>query len=239
MTSRSHRSVRHGPPEERRRRTHDALKEAVLDLLDGERSFTSLSLREVTRAAGVVPAAFYRHYEGMEALGLDLVVDSFETLQVVMREARALPVPRRKMIRRSVETYIHYVRDHRKHFQFIAKERFSGSSSLRHAIRNEIRLFVSDLATDLALLLPKRDLRPDDLRMMAGLIVGTMENATDEVLDLPDGDARAEEELIVRYEHQLRLIFLGIGAWRSSQPSARGPQAGPSGTSVAPAPPRE
>lgn len=238
MSSSHPRSHRHGPPEERRKRTHEALKEAVLDLLDGERSFTSLSLREVTRAAGVVPAAFYRHYEGMEALGLDLVAESFRTLQIVMRDARSMPLPRRNVIRRSVETFIHFVRDHRKHFQFIAKERFSGSSSLRHAIRNEIRLFVSDLATDLALLLQKRDVRPDDLRMMAGLIVGTMEHATEEVLDLPSGDARAEEELIGRYERQLRLIFLGIRAW-SPRPPAQGPQAGPSGTIDAPVPPRE
>lgn len=208
-------SHRHGSPDERRKRTHEALLGAALDLLDGERSFTSLSLREVTRAAGVVPAAFYRHYGSMEALGLELVAESFKTLQGLMRDVRVTPLPSRQLMRRSVEVYVHYVRDHRKHFQFISKERFSGSSSLRYAIRSEIRLFVSDLATDLALLLPRREIRPDDLRMMAGLIVNTMAAVTDEILDLPADDPRVEQELIERCERQLRVIFLGIGSWQS------------------------
>lgn len=215
MSLRPPKTHRHGSPDERRKRTHEALKEAALDLLDGERSFTSLSLREVAHAAGVVPAAFYRHYGSMEALGLELVAESFKALQPLMRNARANPLPRRQLIRTSVEIYVRYVRAHRKHFQFISKERFSGTSSLRHAIRAEIRLFVSDLATDLALLLPRRELSPDDLRMMAGLIVNTMAGATDEILDAAEGDAPAEEELIDRYEKQLRLIFLGIASWHS------------------------
>ncbi len=219
MPARPPRTHRHGSPDERRKRTHEALQQAALDLLDGERSFASLSLREVAHAAGVVPAAFYRHYGSMEALGLELVAESFKQLQPLMRDARSNPLPRHQLIRRSVEIYVHYVRDHRKHFQFISKERFSGTSRLRHAIRAEIRLFVSDLATDLALLLPRRELRPDDLRMMAGLIVNTMAGATDEILDLPIGDASAEAELTNRFERQLRIIFLGIAAWKSP-PSA-------------------
>ena len=44
-------------------------------------SFSSLSLREVTREAGVVPTAFYRHFANMEELGLALVDESFRTLR--------------------------------------------------------------------------------------------------------------------------------------------------------------
>lgn len=214
MTPRAPKSHRHGSPDERRKRTHEALLEAALDLLDGDRSFTSLSLREVTKRAGVVPAAFYRHYDSMDALGLELVAVSVKALQGLMRDVRVATLPSHQLMRKSVEVYVHYVRDHRKHFQFISKERFSGSSSLRYAIRSEIRLFVSDLATDLALLL-RREIRPDDLRMMSGLIVNTMMAVTDEILDLPPNDADMEAELIHRCEHQLRVIFLGIASWRS------------------------
>ena len=51
-------------------RTRRAIVAAALHLL-AERSFSGLSLREVTREAGIVPAAFYRHFDSMEALGLD------------------------------------------------------------------------------------------------------------------------------------------------------------------------
>ena len=40
----------------RRSRTRQALIEAALDLLGEDRTFTSLSLREVTKAAGVAAA---------------------------------------------------------------------------------------------------------------------------------------------------------------------------------------
>src|SRR5580698_2758468 len=57
----------------RKQRTYDALLKAALRLMKEGRSFTGLSLREVTREAGVVPTAFYRHFGGMDELGLALV----------------------------------------------------------------------------------------------------------------------------------------------------------------------
>ncbi|WP_351079748.1 TetR family transcriptional regulator, partial [Shewanella sp. CAL98-MNA-CIBAN-0140] len=38
-------------------------------------SFSSISLRQVTREVGVVPTAFYRHFDDMESLGQALVVE--------------------------------------------------------------------------------------------------------------------------------------------------------------------
>ncbi len=61
--------------EERKEATRRAIIAAALKLLD-EDSFSALSLREVTREAGIVPAAFYRHFESMDALGLVLMMGS-------------------------------------------------------------------------------------------------------------------------------------------------------------------
>ena len=58
-------------------------------LLLKDTSFGSLSLREVTREAGVVPTAFYRHFANMEELGLALVDESFRTLRADDPSARA------------------------------------------------------------------------------------------------------------------------------------------------------
>ena len=65
-----------------------AIVAAALHLLEQD-SFTALSLREVTREAGIVPAAFYRHFESMEALGLVLIDESFRSLRDMLRGARA------------------------------------------------------------------------------------------------------------------------------------------------------
>ena len=75
------------PRDGRKQRTRRALMDAALTLLDGERSFSSLSLREVAKVGGVVPAAFYRHFGSMEDLGLVLVDDAFSSLHALMREA--------------------------------------------------------------------------------------------------------------------------------------------------------
>ena len=66
--------------EERKEATRRAIIAAALKLLQ-DRSFSSLSLREVTREVGIVPAAFYRHFESMEALGLVLIDESFRSLR--------------------------------------------------------------------------------------------------------------------------------------------------------------
>src|ERR1700704_3569846 len=74
--------------QERKEATRRAIVAAALRLLD-ERSFSALSLREVTRQAGIVPAAFYRHFDSMEALGLVLIDESFRMLRDMLRSARA------------------------------------------------------------------------------------------------------------------------------------------------------
>ena len=126
--------------QERKQRTRQALLDAALALLE-EQSFSSLSLRQVTREAGIVPTAFYRHFDDMEELGLVLIDESFRTLRAMIRAARADPRTYEHVIRSSVEILVRYIHEHDTHFRFIARERFGGVAVLRHAIRAEIRMF--------------------------------------------------------------------------------------------------
>ena len=57
-------------------RTREAILAAALGL-SHDHGFAQLSLRQVTRAAGVVPTAFYRHFDSMDEVGLALVEQSF------------------------------------------------------------------------------------------------------------------------------------------------------------------
>jgi AcrR family transcriptional regulator len=200
--------------EVRRSRTRQALIEAALDLLGEDRTFTSLSLREVTKAAGVVPAAFYRHFRGMDSLGLELVDESFRTLRGQMREIRSKPMPTEQLIRNSVALYVSYVREQHRYFRFAIREYFSGANTTRLAIRNELRFFVSELATDLALLVPDRRITSNDLQMIAQLVVNNMVMATDQILALPSEHPEEEALLVDLLSKQLRVIFLGVTQWR-------------------------
>ncbi|MGH3560274.1 MAG: TetR family transcriptional regulator, partial [Mycobacterium sp.] len=125
--------------EERKEATRRAIIAAALKLLD-ERSFSALSLREVTRAAGIVPAAFYRHFESMDALGLVLIDESFRALREMLRDARTGGLDPNRVIASSVDILVDSVAARREYWRFINGERSSGMTVLRYAIRTEIRL---------------------------------------------------------------------------------------------------
>jgi AcrR family transcriptional regulator len=201
-------------------------------------SFDRLSLRRVTHVAGVVPAAFYRHFDSMDELGLALVDESVRTLRSMLREAREGGPPPEHVIDNSVRILVEHVRQHRRHFAFLADARSSGNAVLRHTIRNEIKLFASELATDLARFPLLRDWSTTDLQMLAGLFVDVMIAAIDAMLEVAGGgvaagalaggalagealaaDApapQAEAEIAALTAKRLRLIALGIPHWRSS-----------------------
>ncbi len=197
---------------ERKQRTRQALLDAALELLE-EESFSSLSLRQVTRAVGIVPTAFYRHFDDMDQLGLALLDESFRTLRAMLREARADPRTYEHVIRNSIDILVDYVRRHDTHFRFIARERYGGVASLRHAIRSEIRLFASDLASDLARFPELDRWSAEDLQLLAGLIVNTMVATIEALLDVPPRDPAAEAEIAATARQQLKLITLGIPQW--------------------------
>ncbi|MFZ0039695.1 MAG: TetR family transcriptional regulator [Solirubrobacteraceae bacterium] len=206
---------------ERRQQTRRALLDAALDQMQAGISFDALSLRRVAHAAGVVPAAFYRHFASMDELGLALVEDSVATLRSMLREAREDgPAPER-VIERSVEILFAHVREHRRHFAFMAQARASSNAVLRHAIGSETKLFASELATDLARFPVLREWSTADLQMLAGLFVDTMISAIDALLDpsatgaVPGPSPEAEARIAELTEKRLRLIVLAIPHWKS------------------------
>jgi AcrR family transcriptional regulator len=218
--SRSHEHHRRTQAE-RREHTRRSLLDAALKLMDARESFEAVSLRSVTRAAGVVPGAFYRHFSSMDELGLALVDESFRALRALLREARAAGLPPRHAIRRSVHVLVEQVIENRQHFALIARARTSGNGVLRHAVNNEIRLLTSELATDLARFPALREWSTDDLNMLAGLLVNTMILHVAEILDLPvDNAGRPSPEAVAEIarvaEKQLRLPLLGVSQWRST-----------------------
>lgn len=204
-----------GSRQERKARTRQALLEAALRLLE-DRSFDNLSLREVAREAGVVPTAFYRHFESMEELGLALIDESFRTLRQMLRTARTGTVLYEDVIRGSVQILVQHVHVHRTHFRFIARERSTGVAAMRRAIRNEIRLITSELAVDLSRFPYMDRWSTDDLQMAAGLFVNSMVSIVEAILDAPPDDPEAEAEIIGTAERQLRLIALGVTQWKST-----------------------
>jgi AcrR family transcriptional regulator len=219
------RAVRPAPPRlredegggqrgEQKQRTRVHLMDAALRLVESGRAYSSLSLREVAREAGVVPAAFYRHFSDLDELALALVEASGVTLRRLLREARRQSLPPTQMLRSSVLIYRNYVVQNRRYFLFTAGARGGGSAVIRRAIRMEEAHFANEMAQDMRELGLFPQLAMDDLQRVSGLVVTTMLNAATDILDLPPGNARAEAELSENFVRQLRLIFLGAKVWR-------------------------
>src|SRR3954447_22777108 len=213
-TRRSSRSHSRDTPsrEERKEATRQAIVAAALRLLE-DRSFSALSLREVTREAGIVPAAFFRHFESMEALGLVLIDESFRALRDMLRGARAGKLDPNRIIESSVDILIAGVNERREHWRFIGRERNSGVTVLRYAIRTEIRLITSELAIDLTRFPGLNDWSAEDLNILSSLFVNAMISIAEAIEDA--ADATALEDIRQMAVKQLRLIIVGIDGWRS------------------------
>ena len=214
-TRRSSRSRSRDTPsrEERKEATRRAILAASLRLLE-DRSFSQLSLREVAREAGIVPAAFYRHFESMEALGLVLIDESFRSLRDMLRSARAGKLDPKRVIESSVDILIDGVNERREYWRFIGRERSSGVTVLRYAIRTEIRLITSELAIDLARFPGLNTWSGEDLNILATLFVNAMIVIAEAIEDA--GDQAALDEIKRVAVKQLRMITVGVTGWRST-----------------------
>ncbi|MEO9328456.1 TetR family transcriptional regulator [Gordonia aurantiaca] len=202
---------------DRKNQTRQALLDTTRSLV-GERSFSSISLREVARGAGIVPTAFYRHFASMEDLGVTLVEDSMRVLRRALREGRRDLADRQALptAQTSLEILLRHVRENESQFRFLVREQHGGIAEIRRAIDTELRLFSKELAIDLARLPALEEWGPEDLELAAELIVTIMLTA---VADLLDGGYRGrgvEREIVERTERQLVMVFLGMGQWRPS-----------------------
>ena len=202
---------------ERKEATRQRLLDVTLNLI-ANRSLASISLREVARDAGLVPTAFYRHFESVDALGIDLVDECMRPLRRMIRDARRDVAGRGDIIAGTVEILGGQVRENPEQFRFLVRERYGGVRGVRRAIDTELTLVTSELAIDLARLTTV-DWSSDDLEMTADLMVAAMLKA---VMDLLEVDSRPasrrldETSILDRAERQLRLIALGMSAWRST-----------------------
>jgi AcrR family transcriptional regulator len=194
--------------EESKELTRQALIRAALRLL-AQNSFDSLSLREVTREAGISPTAFYRHFDDMEELGLVLVEESFGSLGEMLRDARRQSFSG-DTIKRSLAVVVMHMHNHTPHFRFIARERHGGVRRLRRAINRELQLFADELAVDLVAMPGVDAWSTEDRRLLAGLITETIIQMVAELLETGIDE---EPAIVLRTTKQLRLVSLGVPSW--------------------------
>jgi AcrR family transcriptional regulator len=198
---------------EAKERTRQNLLDEAL-ALSSDRSFASLSLREVAKAAGLVPTAFYRHFASMDDLGVTLVEDSMRVLRRMLREARRGAEGNLPSGTDALRVLARQARTNQAEFGFLIREQQGGSPEVRRAIDVELRLFAKELTHDLSRVPQLRPWGVEDLDLAADLIVTVMLHFVAELVRIDARNVRDEEELIDRTSRQVMIITLGMAGYR-------------------------
>ncbi|MEV7729818.1 TetR family transcriptional regulator [Streptomyces sp. NPDC087917] len=200
-----------GARQAQRLRTRRALLDAALALLE-EQNLSGLGLREVTRAAGVAPTAFYRHFPGVEELGIALVDEALENLREGISSIFDSSGIAARRIDQAVDLMAGLVRAYPAHLRFIVRERHGGVRRVREAVAGRLDGFARDMAENLAADPLGAGWSPADLLMLARLYVDHMVMTASAYLAAAlEGNGWADVTDTAR--RQLRLIHAGRLNW--------------------------
>ncbi|MGW7554922.1 TetR family transcriptional regulator [Streptomyces rimosus] len=209
-----------GVRQAQKQRTRQALLDAALGLLE-EQSLSSMGLREVTRAVGVAPTAFYRHFRDLGELGVALVQESLASLHARVRAVLAEQVGAEERIDHTVAVVERYVREHPAHVRFIARERHGGVRAVRQAIAGELDRFATEVAAALKSQPVSQGWSDEDVRMLAELYVDRLVMTASAFLDVSDGEGEGVDSerwrAVARTaRRQLHLISVGRQHWHDA-----------------------
>ncbi|MFJ5034642.1 TetR family transcriptional regulator [Streptomyces sp. NPDC088560] len=195
-----------------KQKTRQAFLDAALALLE-EQSLSSLGLREVTRAVGVAPTAFYRHFRSTADLGVALVDEALGSLHPMVRTTVSTAGGSEERITRAIELISHHVDTHPAHVRFIARERHGGVQPVREAIRAQLERFAEEVKAELAKDPEAAGWNDDDLLMLAHLYVDQMLITASLFLEAQEAPAEERERVMQRALRQMRLITVGRSHW--------------------------
>ena len=216
--------------EQKKLQTRHAFFNAVLDLCMTGQSFSSISLRQVTREVGVVPTAFYRHFDDMESLGRALVVEELGGTLAILSDSLQIGRKRSfdRQIAKSIQLFLYMVSDQPYYWQFLVSERYGGSEAVRKAINELVKKHAHSLAEDLALQPAFTHINEYDRRLLAEAGVNMFFSWIIDWLELTyteDHDDEVDLNEIEENKHlmlhnctrQAQMLFYGAYNWKSSE----------------------
>lgn len=198
---------------QQKEKTRHALIQAALKHLCAESSFSSLSLREVSREAGIAPTSFYRHFQNMDELGLTLVDEGGLALRQLMRQSRQRIASGGSIIEVSVNTFMDYVTRNKNIFRLMLQEQAGTTQELRMAIAREITHFTNELRD---FLIVDRSINERIALAQSNAIVRVVCSAGADALDLNADDLRKLTEQTIL---QVRMIARGALSLQLEEPA--------------------
>lgn len=194
--------------QEQKLKTRENIINAAFTLLDENRSLSAISLREVSRAAGIAPTSFYRHFKDMDELGLTLVDEAGLALRQLMRQARRRIASGGSVIGTSVDTFMEFIGANKNVFRLLLREHTGTSAAYRMAVFREIQHFVEEL-TDY--IVEQQDVEYKLANVQADAMVRLVFSAGAEALE---ADPKLRQSIAERVKTQLRFVQLGARQMR-------------------------
>lgn len=202
---------------EQREKTRQAILQSALDLAS-EEGMAALSLREVTRRAGVAPATFYRYFVDMDDLGLALVDQVAMTLRQMMRQARHRVKLSGSVVRTSIDTFMEFIEHSPQLFRLLLADRTGGPKVIREELQKEKQRFIDELTDDLQRETQAEAPRLAHIPVVAEMMVNLVFDGGVEAINLSRQERKALSEKLVL---ELRIIVAGSRAIADSARQAR------------------
>ena len=203
--------------------SRQALLDAALKLSTSGRAFSTISLRELSREVGMVPTAFYRHFDDMEQLGQALVLQVSERLKQVLLQLRQGYLKHQDAkTRTSIQLFFRAVDQSPQDWIFLIGERWGGSAMVRWEIAKQINGLTAELSQDLEVSRNFQHVEnSQDLAVMSSIIINLSLTWAMTWLSLstqyPSPALQQQQQLYLEQAvTQVRLLFRGISNWQSN-----------------------
>ena len=193
---------------EQKLKTRQAIIDAALEL-SKEKGFPALSLREVTREAGIAPATFYRHFVDMDDLGLALVDQVALILRQLMRQARHRVKEKGSVVSTSIDTFMEFVENYPNLIRLLNTDQASGPKQFRESIRRETRYFAQELIDDFSSRRQKLSMPLAHIPEVAEMMVLLVFNQGITALEMNSEERQA---LVKKLNIELRMVLVGSNA---------------------------
>ncbi len=122
---------------------------AALQLVGPHRSISTLSLREISREAGIAPNSFYRHFRDIDELAIALIELAGTSLRKILSEARQRATTERSVVQMSIEVFMDQLSIGDGFLPILLREGRAGSAAFKQAVERQLCFFEDELLQDL------------------------------------------------------------------------------------------
>lgn len=184
--------------------------DAALRLVGPNRSISTLSLREITREAGIAPNSFYRHFKSTEELAVCIIELAGSTLRDVIGEARFKAQELNKgIVRMSVETFMQQLHSDGHYLPILLREGVVGSNQFKDAVRQQLDFFEQELTEDLVAIAKRSHQNPMAPNLIARAITRLVFTMGADALETPnEKHAAMIDEMVI----MIKMLITGAHA---------------------------